>query len=123
MTVQVVAEPASPRVGQPVVFHVTLRDPDGVSYGSSTFSFGDAGIGEDSTARCAKYGPWEPPSPDSARATEVQDVRHTYAQPGTYSAAFSFDAGPYDCVDSTSGRGDRPYASSGSGGATVVVRP
>jgi hypothetical protein len=124
MTVQVVAEPASPRAGQPVAFRITLSDPDGVSHASSVFNFGDAGIGESSPqARCQKYGAWEPPAVNSARATELQDVRHTYAQPGTYTAAFSFEAGPYECVDSATGRGDRPYASSGSGTVTVVVRP
>ena len=124
MTVQVVAEPASPRAGEPVLFRLTLHDPDGVSHASSTFDFGDAGIGEMApSGRCEKYGAWDPPGPDTAHATEAQDVRHTYSRPGTYTATFAFEAGPYECVDSTTGRGDRPYATSAAGSVTVVVRP
>lgn len=121
MTAQVVAEPASVRAGQEVVFTVTLDDPDGVSYGSSVFIFGDSGIGETSQDPCTKFGPWDPPPRDPASATEVQLVRHTYFSPGTYTATFAFEAGPFDCVDSVTGRGDRPYASSATGTVTVVV--
>ncbi len=121
MTAQVVAGPASVRAGQEAVFTVTLNDPDGVSYGSSVFIFGDSGIGETSQDPCTKFGPWDPPPRDPASATEVQLVRHTYFSPGTYTATFAFEAGPFDCADSVTGRGDRPYASSATGTVIVVV--
>jgi hypothetical protein len=122
MTVQVAAEPASVGAGGEIVFSVTLNDPDGVSYGSSLFGFGDSGSGDAATAPCKKFGAWDPPARDAARATVAVEVRHTYASPGTYVASFAFDAGPFDCVDSVTGRGDRPYASSATGTVTVVVR-
>ena len=119
MTVQAVVEPASPVAGQELVFRLTLVDPDGGTPGSSIFDFGDSAIGESSFAMCDKYGPWDPPAGDAPTATEVQEVRHTYASAGTYTATFSFEAGPFECVDAVTGRGDTPYASPGS--ATVVV--
>ncbi|MGI8807625.1 MAG: hypothetical protein ACR2KK_07255 [Acidimicrobiales bacterium] len=118
MTVQVVAQP---QAGYDMVFTVTLTDPDGVSHGSSLFNFGDAGLGETTTDPCARFGTWDPPAREPASATEVVTIRHTYFSPGTYTARFAFDAGPFDCVDSVTGRGDRPYASSASGTVTVVV--
>ena len=121
MTVRVVAERASVGVGGEIVFTVTLDDPDGVSYGSSLFSYGDSGGGGSSVEKCKKFGAWDPPARDAAHATEVLQVRHTYASPGTYTARFAFDAGPFDCADSVTGRGDRPYASSATGTVTVVV--
>ncbi len=121
MTVQVVVEPAAPQAGQAVLFRLTLTDPDGVSHGSSLFGFGDSGIGDSRLDPCAKFGPWAPPARDSAHAVETQDVAHTYFMAGTYTATFAFDAGPFACTDDVSGRGDRPYASSGSASITVVV--
>jgi hypothetical protein len=123
MTVEVTIEPAAPVAGQPMVFHITLTDPDGVSYDGTTFNFGNSGIGESSPGACTKFGPWAPPAPDPAAATKSTDVGHTYLEAGTYTATFFFDAGPFDCVDSVTGRGDRPYASSATGTVTVVVAP
>ena len=121
MTVQVAAGPASVGAGGEIVFSVTLNDPDGVSYGSTLFGFGDSGSGDAATSPCKKFGAWDPPARDTARATVVVEVRHTYSSPGTYVASFAFDAGPFDCVDSVTGRGDRPYASSATGTVTVVI--
>ncbi len=123
MTVQVVVEPVSAKAGQPMVFHVSLVDADGVSYGSSLYGFGDSGIGDSSQNECKKFGPWAPPLRDPAHATVTEDIRHTYFEAGTYTASFAFDAGPFDCVDSVTGWGDRPYASSATGTVTVVVVP
>jgi len=123
MTVQVVTEPVTPRAGQEMVFRITLTDPDGVSHGSSLFFFGDSGTAENSIDPCAKFGPWDPPARDLAHAVEVQTIRHTYAAVGSYPTSFAFDAGPFDCTDSVTGRGDRPYASSATGTMTVVVAP
>lgn len=121
MSVQVAVEPPKPVAGQEVVFRLTLVDADGVSYGSSTFSFGDSGLSGSPFAPCDRFGSWEPPGRNVTAASEVQEVRHRYAAPGTYTATFSFEAGPFACVDSVTGRGDRPYASSGTGTITVVV--
>jgi hypothetical protein len=121
MTVEVTAEPASPVAGQPLVFHITLRDPDGVSYDGTNFNFGNSGIGGSTPEPCAKFGPWDPPARDPASATKIMDVGHTYFEAGTYTATFFFDAGPFDCVDSVTGRGDRPYASSATGTVSVQV--
>lgn len=121
MAVQVTAEPASPVAGQPMVFHITLTDPDGVSFDGTIFNFGTSGIGGSTPEACAKFGPWDPPERDPAAATQTVTVTHTYFEAGTYTATFSFDAGPFDCVDSVTGRGDRPYASSATGSVTVVV--
>ena len=123
MTVEVTAEPASPVAGQPLVFHLTLRDPDGVSYDGTNFNFGNSGIGGSTPEPCAKFGPWDPPARDPASATKTMDVGHTYFEAGTYTATFFFDAGPFDCIDSVTGRGDRPYASSATGTVSVQVAP
>ncbi len=123
MTVEVTVAPASPVAGRPMVFHITLRDPDGVSYDGTTFNFGNSGIGGSTPEPCAKFGPWDPPARDPASATKTVDVTHTYFEPGSYPASFFFDAGPFDCVDTFTGRGDRPYASSATGTTTVVVGP
>lgn len=123
MTLQVVTEPATPRAGQDMAFRITLTDPDGVSYGSSLFFLGDSGLGESSADPCTKFGPWDPPARDPAHAVEVQTVRHTYAEPGSFTSSFAFDAGPFDCTDSVTGRGDRPYASSAKATLTVTVTP
>ena len=122
MFVHIVVGPPSPVAGQEVEFTVTLTDPDGVSRAGSTYNWGDSGIGESSVDPCEKYGPWDPPARDPARATEVLTLRHTYAQPGTYKVVFFFTGDPFDCVDSVTGCGDRPYASSASGTVTIEVR-
>ena len=106
-----------------MTFRLTLTDPDGVSHGSSLFFFGESGLAETSSDPCARFGSWDPPDRDPARAVEVQTVGHTYAAAGTYPTSFAFDAGPFDCTDSVTGRGDRPYASSATGTLTVVVVP
>ena len=123
MTVQAVAEPATVKVGQPMVFRLTLVDPDGVSHNANRFFFGESGIGGSRSDECKKFGPWDPPAPDPSRATEVLEVGKTYFQAGTYTATFEFFPDPFDCVDSVTGRGDRPYASYGKGSVTVVVTP
>ena len=46
---------------------------------------------------------------------------HTYAAAGNYPTSFAFDAGPFDCTEDITGRGDRPYASSARATHTVVV--
>ena len=95
-----------------------------MSYASELFTFGDGtGIGASSVTSCDEYGPWDPPAPGSASTTETRNVRHTYDAPGAYTAKFAFEAGPFDCVDSASGVGDRTYASSAAGSATVVIMP
>ncbi|HET7721650.1 MAG TPA: PKD domain-containing protein [Acidimicrobiales bacterium] len=116
-------EPASPVAGQPMVFHITLTDPDGVSYDGTNFNFGNSGIGGSTPEPCTKFGPWDPPARDPASATQTVNVTHTYFEAGSYTATFFFDAGPFDCVDSVTGRGDRPYASSATGTVTVQVAP
>jgi hypothetical protein len=123
MTVDVTVEPAAPIAGQPMVFHITLTDPDGVSYDGTTFNFGNSGIGGSTPEACAKFGPWDPPARDPAAALKTLNVGHTYFEAGSYTATFLFDAGPFDCADSVTGRGDRPYASSATGTVTVVVSP
>lgn len=121
MTVDVAVVPASPRAGEEMTFRVILTDPDGVSYGTSTFSFGDAGLAGSPLPPCDKFGPWDPPARGATATSVAEDVRHTYARAGTYTATFSFDAGPFACVDGLTGRGDRPYASSATASVTVVV--
>lgn len=121
MTVEVTVEPATPVAGQPMVFHLTLTDPDGVSYNGTTFNYGNGGVAGSTPHPCAKYGPWDPPAPDPSSATRAVDIGHTYFEAGTYTATFLFDAGPFDCTDSVTGRGDRPYASSATGTVTVTV--
>jgi hypothetical protein len=123
MTVAVTVEPAAPIAGQPMVFHITLTDPDGVSYDGTTFNFGNSGIGGSTPETCAKFGRWDPPALDPSSATQTVTVTHTYFEAGTYPATFFFDAGPFDCIDSVTGRGDRPYASSATGTVTVQVGP
>ena len=123
MTVEATVAPASPVAGQPVVFHITLTDPDGVSYNGTNFDFGNSGLGETTPEPCARFGPWDPPARDPASAVETMDLTHTYFEAGSYKATFLFDAGPFACVDSVTGRGDRPYASTATGTVTVQVSP
>jgi hypothetical protein len=121
MTIQVAPDPTAALAGQEVVFHLTLTDPDGVSYGSSLFTFGDSGIGESRSPTCGKFGPLDPPARNVSASVQTSDVRHTYATAGAYSVTFSFDPGPYSCVDSVTGRGDRPYASPATATVRLVV--
>lgn len=122
MTLTVTTEPTAVAAGTEVVFRVALNDPDGVGYGASVVDFGDGiGLGASSVQSCRKFGAWDPPAPGSASAVEVVEYRHVFQAPGTYTARFSFDAGPFDCTDATTGRGDRPFASSAAGEVTVVV--
>lgn len=123
MTVAVTVDPAAPVAGQAMVFHITLTDPDGVAYDGTNFNFGNSGIGGSTPEACAKFGPWDPPAPDPASALKTLDVTHTYFEAGSYTATFFFDAGPFDCTDSVTGRGDRPYASSATGTVSVQVSP
>ena len=122
MSVHIVMDPPAPVAGQEVVFTITLTDPDGVSINGSTYVFGDTGIGESSVDPCTKFGPWDPPARDPAHATEVVTLRHTYAVARAYRATFFFTGFPFDCEDSVTGRGDRPYASSASGTVSFEVR-
>lgn len=122
MTLTVTIEPATVSAGTEVVFRVALNDPDGVGYNASVVDYGDGiGLGASSVQSCRKFGAWDPPAPGSASAVEVVEYRHVFQTPGTYTARFSFDAGPFDCTDATTGRGDRPFASSAAGEVTVVV--
>lgn len=122
MSVHIVMDPPAPVAGQEVVFTITLTDPDGVSINGSTYVFGDTGIGESSVDPCTKFGPWDPPARDPAHATQVVTLRHTYAEARAYKATFFFTGFPFDCEDSVTGRGDRPYASSASGTVSFEVR-
>lgn len=125
MTLVVTTVPASPTAGVEVVFRVELTDPDGVSFNASMVEFGDGiGIGGGtSLEQCLKHGPWDPPAPDAAPAVKLVEFRHVFAAPGTYTARFSFDPGPFDCTDVVTGVGDRPYASPGTGEVLVIVAP
>ena len=124
MTVEVSTIPAEPRAGQPVVFRVVMSDPDGVDYNYWLLEFGDGQqLGASATATCDKFGPWDPPAPDPARAVTQRDFAHAYAAPGTYTFRYTLSAGPFTCNDAVTGVGDRPYASSAGGEVTVVVAP
>ena len=122
MSVHIVMDPPAPAAGQEVVFTITLTDPDGVSINGSTYIFGDTGLGESSVDPCTKFGPWDPPARDPAHATEIVTLRHTYAEARAYKATFYFTGFPFDCEDSVTGRGDRPYASSASGTVSFEVK-
>ena len=56
------------------------------------------------------------PVPSDPAMPPVRD-----APAGSCTATFTFEAGPFECVDSVTGRGDRPYARSAVGSVTVVV--
>ncbi len=122
MFVHIVVGPLSPVAGQEVEFTVTLTDPDGVSRAGSTNNWGDSGVGGIVGESVREVRALGPPARDPARATEVLTLRHTYAKPGTYKVVVFFTGDPSDCVDSVTGRGDRPYASSASGTVTIEVR-
>ncbi len=96
---------------------MTATDDGPVHPGScdSSQRFGD----EDDEVACAasclppepRHGTWDLPPPEEGGATEV--FRHTYDQPGTYTATFSYGA-----VCSSS-----PYRSQGEASVTVTVAP
>ena len=122
MTLSVTVEPAVVTAGTPVVLRAALRDPDGVSYNAWTVDLGDGGkLAGSGVATCDRYGPWDPPARDPAAAETVREFTHVFAAPGTYTVRLSFDAGPFDCIDADSGRGERPYASSAAEELTIVV--
>ncbi|MGH9151616.1 MAG: PKD domain-containing protein, partial [Acidimicrobiales bacterium] len=124
MTLEVSTGPAPAVAGAEVAFRVELSDPDGVAYNAWSVEFGDGGVlGASGMRTCERYGPWDPPAPDPAAALHVREFTHVFEVPGTYTARFSFDAGPFDCTDAVTGRGDRPYASTAAGEQTVVVAP
>lgn len=118
MVVDVVFSPQNPEPGEEVTFTVRVRD-DGPASPSSCINTQRYGEPDDLVSICSascvptepKYGPWDPPPPENANFEET--FRHTYTEPGTYSATFSYNIGA-DCSFS-------PYRSTGEASVTVVV--
>ncbi len=118
MAVDVTYSPENPEPGEEVTFTVRVRDDGPASPGSCTNlqTYGEDGaiVGPVCSASCApsepKYGPWDPPPPENANFEET--FRHTYTEPGTYTATFFYRG--TDCSFS-------PYRSSGEASVRVAV--
>lgn len=108
-------EPANPVAGQEVVFTTTFTDPDSASqphYPMVGFGDGEAAYELGQCAFLGRFGPWTPPPGRPGRHTKV--VRHTYAEAGTYTVAFTADG---------LGCSGEPYGSEVTATATVAVLP
>lgn len=110
----------SPRVdpdGAAVKFTFDVSDPDHpVSDNCAHLDYGD-GQGEPfpcNPVPCpATFGPWTPPPREAGQRQFV--FRHTYSQPGEYTAKFTFRNDRDRCPD--------PYGGSRSGTIVVTVGP
>jgi hypothetical protein len=119
LTGQVTFEPANPKAGDTVTFHITANDPDDGPLGICSTSYGDGANVVcdpielmDPDHHCPKqYGPWTPPARKQG-AMDTHDV-HTYNNAGTYNVSFDTHSGSYCSSD--------PYASRANLTATVVV--
>lgn len=122
LTVEVTVSPPRPRVGEEVVFTIVLSDPDGVfSYLNDT-SFGDVVSHVDFLAMpCERFGPWDPPQRDPEQSVKVVELRHSYLEPGDYTARFQFGPGYQRCWDPETLRGENFYGSVGEGSVQVSV--
>jgi len=107
--------PASPKVGEEVVFHLVATDGDRLISGTGcgTFhTFGDENSFGGCAPECAApTSTTLPPAKEPGRYET--DFRHAYAKPGVYTAHFEMQSG-LDC-DSN------PYDSSASVSLTVRV--
>ncbi len=110
ITIEVQWDNSVPRVGEEVIFNVTVADPDatpikeGACGNGNGMSFGDgAAIPTSCNTPCsaARYGPWTPPA--TARGAATFAYRHVYSSPGTYSPRVAFASGdrcnPYASVN------------------------
>lgn len=115
MTVEVVASPSTASPGEDVVFTVTVHDDGPITPGHciNTQSYGDGGAITVCTASCVSgpFGRWDTPPPRPQ--TVVEEFRHAYEAPGTYTAEFTYNVGA-DCEFS-------PYRSTAGGRVTVTV--
>lgn len=118
MELAVMVSPDRVQAGKEVTFTVRVRD-DGPASADNCINM--ASFGEENeavgfcTAACApqepQYGTWDPPEPENTSFEET--FRHTYDEPGRYTATFSYNVGA-DCRFS-------PYRSEGSVSVTVEV--
>lgn len=96
LTVKVTVTPATPKVGDTVVFRVVVDDPDGsmlLDRDGIANNYGDAPPGPVPTAHrdcLERWGPWTPGAPQPVHADLT--FRHVYTGPGTYVASFPFKA-------------------------------
>jgi len=112
------------RVGENVDFTVNISDPDNNHFVECAFSW-DYGDGPGvMTTHCdpapgsnpcpTRYGPWTPPAP-SAGNEEFKGIGHSWSAPGKYTVTYTHDSRPNSCYN--------PYASTGTGTATITVIP
>ncbi|HEV2810901.1 MAG TPA: hypothetical protein VGV93_10965 [Acidimicrobiales bacterium] len=117
MVVDVTFVPQRPKPGENVTFTVRVRDDGPASPGNCVnqqmYGEVDEVVGV-CTASCVedqRFGPWDPPPPETTRFQET--FSHTYAEAGTYTATFAYNVGG-DCTFS-------PYRSGGEASITVEV--
>jgi cytoskeletal protein RodZ len=120
-TVSITFTPANPKVGEQVIAHIKITDPDGPA--GSCSSTVDWGNGQRRNSACLPppcerrpYGPWTPPArtPDTY---EFDDV-NTYDTSGTYTVTFTGSDTAAGCVELKN-----PYSGSKSGSATITISP
>lgn len=117
MVVEASFSPQVPKVGEEVVFTVRVRDDGPVASGGclNYQSYGDGTNSPRCTIACVpppEYGPWDPPPPDNASIVET--FRHTYSDPGTFTAEFVYSGA--SCIPN-------PYRSGGKAAVQVTVTP
>ncbi|MGH9277320.1 MAG: hypothetical protein ACRD12_04340 [Acidimicrobiales bacterium] len=120
LNVTVNVKTPNPKVGQPVLFEVTVIDPDhAVGLYCSRVSFGDGATADDPCTPpppgCPPhYGPWTPPNRENG--TFTHQYTHTYQGATTFRATFMFRSWSADrCLELD------PYANENDASKDVVV--
>ena len=112
------------RVNENVGFHVAISDPDNRNFVECAFHW-DYGDGvQEQTTHCdptpgtnpcpTRYGPWMPPAAQAGNE-DFAGIGHSWTTPGTYTVTYTHDSRPNSCYN--------PYASAGTGTATITVLP
>jgi len=114
------------KVGDQVGFQVKVSDADNRNFVECAFKwdYGDGAQNDIQTTHCdpkpgadpcpPRYGPWTPPAAQSGNE-EFAGIGHAWSTPGTYTVTYTHDSRPNSCYN--------PYASAGTGTATITVLP
>jgi hypothetical protein len=118
MTVDVSVLTAEPTAGRPVDIRIVVSDDARIERECSSPNFGDGGgfgcrVSIDCVAAPGAYGSWAPPQKSNDRYETT--LTHTYDQPGSYTATFT-----YSSAD-TCAQPETPYRSTGTGTVTITV--
>ena len=122
----ITASPAQPKVGQTVTFTVHVVDPDASPITNCGSSYDDqptfAAVGCAHTMECAaNYGAWDVPAKQRGEATFT--YTHAFSSAGEHTAEFHAESMQGSKSAGQCAAQPDPYASVGSGKATLTVAP